>query len=663
MVGPALLTAVLGAGCDALGTGTYEDEACACRLELGPGWMNNDFMYDDDEGLFLTETLGGRSLNAWKIDKASFERPVSAATIVDRVSEVEYWTGHEAELESVRRRQIARRDTRSEDDLDRYARRYHVIELPDRFIVVHTWTDLDQAESLAELDDAIAAVEATTPTDGDGFGVLQTPPTLAETDLRQARASIGLQAGEHSRWSTRPISEPPDGVRVVSYPSALGDLEAYVTEDPGDGQRRPAVLWAHDDWYGAHPTMFTAEDPVEQPSVRAFTDAGLVVMIPTWRGQHDNPGQFEFFGGEVDDLLAARDHLARLPYVDPRRIFLVGHGPGASLVLLAATVDQDFSAAVAISGLADVTHAYASGDGLGSNLPYDVDDTSQHQLRSAIHHVDRIRRPVLYISGEHGPYASQAARLQAAAEAVKAPVRVRTVPLANEVSATQAIHEHVAARITSGRGHFRGIDISPTKLLEIATQASSSQRETVQARIAEAAQQRLDAGFESDEELVSVLANLYGYDLGYPFERAVHLANATVARLAPDTAEAAGAWPPTTDCDRLDVAFAKLAERGFHVDAYGYANADVGFDGIEDAYAPDSPPPFAFYTQTDVHHALEHGQLYIGYGGASSPRGTIRVGKQIVEALEAAGLRDVRWNGDPSHRIRVDLTWQRRRTR
>ena len=41
------------------------------------------------------------------------------------------------------------------------------------------------------------------------------------------------------------------------------------------------------------------------------------MMFPSLRGGNDNPGAKEGFLGEVDDVIAAADFLAKQPYVDP----------------------------------------------------------------------------------------------------------------------------------------------------------------------------------------------------------------------------------------------------------------------------------------------------------------------------------------------------------
>ncbi len=60
------------------------------------------------------------------------------------------------------------------------------------------------------------------------------------------------------------------------------------------------------------------------------------MMYPSLRGAHDNPGQPEGLFGEVDDMLAAITYARKLDYVDPERVYLVGHSTGATLALLTA---------------------------------------------------------------------------------------------------------------------------------------------------------------------------------------------------------------------------------------------------------------------------------------------------------------------------------------
>jgi len=59
------------------------------------------------------------------------------------------------------------------------------------------------------------------------------------------------------------------------------------------------------------------------------------------------------FYGEVNDVLAAADYLARLPYVDAKRIYVSGHSVGGKMTLLAALTSNRFRAAASFSGSCD----------------------------------------------------------------------------------------------------------------------------------------------------------------------------------------------------------------------------------------------------------------------------------------------------------------------
>ena len=43
------------------------------------------------------------------------------------------------------------------------------------------------------------------------------------------------------------------------------------------------------------------------------------------RGENGQPGAFSMFYDEVEDVLAAAEYLAKLPDVDPARVFVSGH--------------------------------------------------------------------------------------------------------------------------------------------------------------------------------------------------------------------------------------------------------------------------------------------------------------------------------------------------
>jgi hypothetical protein len=78
------------------------------------------------------------------------------------------------------------------------------------------------------------------------------PPIAAPAPAPKAKQSL---ADARRGFATKPggpqapgmvVWEPPPGLfRMIKYPSPVGDLSAYLTPDPGDGQKYPAIVWIH----------------------------------------------------------------------------------------------------------------------------------------------------------------------------------------------------------------------------------------------------------------------------------------------------------------------------------------------------------------------------------------------------------------------------------
>ncbi len=100
------------------------------------------------------------------------------------------------------------------------------------------------------------------------------------------------------------------------------------------------------------------------------------MMFPSLRGGNRNPGKKEGFLGEVDDIVAAADYLAKKPYVDPQRIYLGGHSTGGTLVLLVAECSDRFRAIFSF-GPADQVEGYPD-----DFLPYNSRNPAENKVRS-----------------------------------------------------------------------------------------------------------------------------------------------------------------------------------------------------------------------------------------------------------------------------------------
>jgi dipeptidyl aminopeptidase/acylaminoacyl peptidase len=215
--------------------------------------------------------------------------------------------------------------------------------------------------------------------------------------LRQARAGQGPDTLVSLRQTAKPKKPPAkSALRAVSYPGPLGKMAGYLTKDPADGKKHPAIIWIS----GGDTALgnFWSPQPRDSDqSAAAFREAGVVVFYPAVRGLNGNPGQIEAFYGELDDLVAATQWLKQQPWVDPDRIYLGGHSSGGTMVLLAAEYANEWKAVFAFGAVHD-PRGY--GDRMWGARIYDPHNTAASRLRSPIEWLSSITMPTLVIEGE-----------------------------------------------------------------------------------------------------------------------------------------------------------------------------------------------------------------------------------------------------------------------
>ncbi len=200
-----------------------------------------------------------------------------------------------------------------------------------------------------------------------------------------------------------PLPEPPPKLYVRSdYESAGRTLAAFITPSLKDGRKYPAVIWLTGGDTNTLGDFWVRGAPGRDESAQALREAGLVVMFPTLRGGNTNPGTKELGMGEVDDVLAAAEHLARQPYVDPAQIYLGGHSTGGTLALLVAQRSPRFAAVLALGPVADVRdYGPSYGDGIDWRGLLHADD--EVKLRSPGHWMRSLRSTTYLIEGKQSP--------------------------------------------------------------------------------------------------------------------------------------------------------------------------------------------------------------------------------------------------------------------
>jgi dipeptidyl aminopeptidase/acylaminoacyl peptidase len=219
----------------------------------------------------------------------------------------------------------------------------------------------------------------------------QSHETASLTDARRdfKTKPVARGAGGHA------VDAPPPGIfRTVKYPSPGGNLSAYLTPDPKDKKKRPAIIWITGGDCNSIDRGCWTEGPVSNDqSASAFRKAGIIMMFPSLRGGCDNPGVKEGFFGEVNDVLAAADFLAKQDYVDPGRIYLGGHSTGGTLVMLVAASSDRFRAVFSFGPVDDVS-GYPP-----DYLPFDTSNRREIELRSPGRWLHSIKSPTFVLEG------------------------------------------------------------------------------------------------------------------------------------------------------------------------------------------------------------------------------------------------------------------------
>ncbi len=207
-------------------------------------------------------------------------------------------------------------------------------------------------------------------------------------DLGEARKVYSTQLTKFEKAPQKfGINVPPDGVSEVEYPSGKLLLKAWISSNAEKNANRPAVVFLHggfsfgnDDWLAS----------------QEFVKAGYVLLMPMLRGENGNDGNFELFGGEVDDAIAAGRYLAQLPGIDKKHIYLAGHSVGGSLAILASQMQSPFKASAALSGYPRLLEWI---DHFPRTIPFDINNAKERNIRDPYLYATSVKIP-LYLFSE-----------------------------------------------------------------------------------------------------------------------------------------------------------------------------------------------------------------------------------------------------------------------
>ncbi|HEX3481838.1 MAG TPA: S9 family peptidase [Kofleriaceae bacterium] len=213
-----------------------------------------------------------------------------------------------------------------------------------------------------------------------------------------------------------PAVDPADLVdaQVVRYASFDGlEIPAilYRPRQASPDHRVPAIVWVHGGPGGQSRRGYVAQ-------IQHLVNHGYAVLAVNNRGSSGYGKRFFHLDdrrhGDVDlkDVTAARPYLASLPWIDGRRVAILGGSYGGYMVGAALAFAPDvFDAGIDIFGVMNWVRTLESippwwtsfRDSLYAEMGDPATDKARLQAISPLFHAEQIKKPLLVVQGKNDP--------------------------------------------------------------------------------------------------------------------------------------------------------------------------------------------------------------------------------------------------------------------
>jgi len=229
---------------------------------------------------------------------------------------------------------------------------------------------------------------------------------VSRSNLEGRRQTLRGRLLHHgpSPGNQQPPDAPEDAI-AYAYRSGELELQAYVLRpSPQMDAPFPAILYSHGG------CSLSQED---FEAARLFVDRGILVLLPTYRGEHGNPGSYELFLGEVDDARAAIEALAGLSDVDEERLYAFGYSMGGEIAALLSLPQELSLRATGSCGPFFLRRDPFSGESMyGAPVPFDPIDREDVEARLLRTHLGEMVIPhMAFIGREDEKFSDGAWRL------------------------------------------------------------------------------------------------------------------------------------------------------------------------------------------------------------------------------------------------------------
>lgn len=264
-----------------------------------------------------------------------------------------------------------------------------------------------------------------------------------------------------------PRTPPEDQFLLVNYPAQPGEMAAFLTPDPKDGKKHPAVIWLIGGYggIGNDDHFWTDQSEENDQTGRAFRDAGIVMMVPSFRGENANPGTYDMFYGEIEDLEAAREYISKVPYVDADRIYVAGHSTGGTRVLLGNEYSHGFRAAFSLGGIPDLKLRTESAK-MPVTIPFNTDNPEEFRMRSPRAFIRSLASPTFYFEGEDA-YWPEFDEIKNIAKDNRIPLHIYQIKGGDHFNIITPVTRVIAEKILNDAGEQTNITFSAEDIARI----------------------------------------------------------------------------------------------------------------------------------------------------------------------------------------------------
>lgn len=184
-------------------------------------------------------------------------------------------------------------------------------------------------------------------------------------------------------------------IEVITYPSNGRKLSAYLYKGANTSKPKPAMVVLHGG-NSAYSSLIR--------SCKVFTDAGFAVLVPAFRGENGNPGNFEMVLGEVEDAKAAIKWLSEQPFIDKNQVYAFGHSYGGCIAIaLSLHPDVPIRFSGSCSGIFDLSTFEQLSHRDSKEVPFDFQLQAECEIRCPVYFLDQMQRShYLYMGTDDG---------------------------------------------------------------------------------------------------------------------------------------------------------------------------------------------------------------------------------------------------------------------